>query len=214
MHLNVNLSIRYITKSLKQLHSETFVDDNPTNCIQIIMVSKFLCCLPLKVGPVVIGVFYLLMGFIFCITVNLEYVKQAEVEGLGFYEDWIEVLLFGSGNVEVNKTAVMAAFVIKIVFASLDILVGVCLLLLGSWLQMFALVLIPVSLTLDWIQKIIIMCGTEDNKLNWEIVASLILSLALSTMVQGYCWVCAYSYLEAVKEEKKTQPVSDYYKYL
>ena len=129
----------------------------------MVMVSKFLCCLPLKVGPVIIGVFYLLMGFIFCITVELEYVKEAKVEGLGFYEDWIEVLLFGSGKVEVNKTAVMAAFVIKIVFASLDILVGVCLLLLGSWPQIFALVLIPVSLTLDWIQKIIIMGGTEDN---------------------------------------------------
>ena len=151
------------------------------------MVSKFLCCLPLNVGPVVIGVFYLLMSFIFCITVELEYVKEAKVEGLGFYEDLIEVLLFGSGRVDVNKTALMAAFVIKIVFASLDILVGICLLLLGSWPQMFALVLIPVSLTLDCIQKIIIMCGTEDNKLNWEIVASLILSLALSTLVQGYC---------------------------
>ena len=65
------------------------------------MVSKFLCCLPLKVGPVIIGVFYLLMGFIFCITVNLEYVKEDKVEGLGFYENWIEVLQFGSGNVEV-----------------------------------------------------------------------------------------------------------------
>ena len=81
----------------------------------------------------------------------------------------------------------MAAFVIKIVFASLDILVEICLLLFVSWPQMFALVLIPVSLTMDWIQKIIIMCGIEDNKLNWEIVASLILSLALSTLVQGYC---------------------------
>ena len=151
------------------------------------MVSKFLCCLPLKVGPVIIGVFYLLMGFIFCITVELEYVKEAKVEGLGFYEDLIEVLLFGSGRVKVNKTFVMAAFVIKIIFASLDILVGICLLLFVSWPQMFALVLIPVSLTMDWIQKIIIMCGIEDNKLNWEIVASLILSLALSTLVQGYC---------------------------
>eukprot|EP00091_Calanus_sinicus_P012134 TRINITY_DN27591_c0_g1_i1.p1 TRINITY_DN27591_c0_g1~~TRINITY_DN27591_c0_g1_i1.p1 ORF type:complete len:173 (-),score=62.89 TRINITY_DN27591_c0_g1_i1:76-594(-) len=169
---------------------------------------------PLKVGAVVIGVFYLLMGFIYCITVELEYVKEAKVEGLGFYEDWIEALLFGSGNVEVNKTALMAAFVIKIVFASLDILVGVCLLLLGSWPQMFALVLIPVALTLNWIQKIFIMYGTEDNKLNVEIVASLILILALTTMVNGYCWVCVYSYLEVVKKEKKEQPVSDYFKYL
>ena len=80
----------------------------------------------------------------------------------------------------------MAAFVIKIVFACLDILVRLCILLLGSWPQMFALVLIPVSGSFDWIQQIIIMGGTEDNKLNWEIVASLILSLALSTMVQRY----------------------------
>ena len=187
MHLNVNLSNRNISETIR--------------CIKVIMVmvSKFLCCLPLKVGPVVIGVFYLLMGFIFCITVELEYVKEAKVEGLGFYEDWIEVLLFGSGKVEVNKTAVMAAFVIKIVFAILDILVGICLLLHGSWPQIFALVLIPVSLTLDWIQKIIIMGGTEDNKLNWEIVASLILSLAQSTLVQGYCcWVCALCMLISV----------------
>ena len=67
------------------------------------MVSKFLCCLPLKVGPVVIGVFYLLMGFILCIPVELDYAKEAKVEGLGFYEDWLEVLLFGSGKVEKTK---------------------------------------------------------------------------------------------------------------
>jgi hypothetical protein len=76
------------------------------------------------------------MGFIFCITVELEYAKEAKVEGLGLYEAWIEVFLCGSGEVIVNKTAVMAAFIIKIVFSVLDILVGICLLLLGyfkSW---------------------------------------------------------------------------------
>ena len=72
------------------------------------MVSKFLCCLPLKVVPVIIGVFYLLMGFIFCITVELEFVKEAKVEGLGFYEDWIEVLLFGSGKVEVERKSLLS----------------------------------------------------------------------------------------------------------
>ena len=50
----------------------------------MVIVSKFLCCLHLKVGPVVIGVSYLLMGFIFCITVELDYVKEAKVEGFGF----------------------------------------------------------------------------------------------------------------------------------
>ena len=187
-------------------------------------VSKFLCCIPLKFGIVIIGIFYLVGGFVLCITVQNSLVKKGNLDGLGFYEGLL-VNFTKSGVVDVAKPALMAALILKIVFASLDILIGILILLDKPWTQILSLVLIPLSLVLEWIQKLILMSVINSNsdltaeRWGWKIMAIITLSLVMVTMIQTYSWVCAYSYLEEVNEdssseEEKRMKRTEYLNYL
>ena len=127
--------------------------------------------------------------------------------------------------VDVAKPALMAALILKIVFASLDILIGIFILLSKPWTQILSLVLIPLSLVLEWIQKLILMSVINSNsdltaeRWGWKIMAIITLSLVMVTMIQTYSWVCAYSYLEEVNEdlsseEEKRMKRTEYFNYL
>ena len=101
-------------------------------------VSKFICCIPLKLGIVVIGIFFLIIGLTFCITARIEKVKNGDMEGLGFYENLLIQTLNCNGCGKVNAAALMAAFVFKMISAGLYILVGIHLLFFGIWSRRFS----------------------------------------------------------------------------
>ena len=166
-------------------------------------VSKFLCCIPLKLGIVVIGIFFLIMGFTFCITARIEKVKNGDMEGLGFYKNLLIQTLNCNGCGKVNGAALMAAFVFKMISAGLYIVVGIQLLFFGIWSRRFSLVFIPISLALDWIRKTIVMAVIDDQDAHWDwkIMASMVMFLVLSTTIQAYSWVCIYSYIDAGDED-------------
>ena len=183
-------------------------------------ISKFLCCLPLKFGIVVIGVIYLVIGFVYCITLNSSHVKKGNLDGLGFFENLL-LLTCTECEIQITKPALMTAYIFKIIFASLFILLGMFLLLFKPQTQTFSLILIPLSLALVWIQKIILMSGihSQAGMSDWHFECYVIISLVGSTMIQAYCWMCVYFYLKKVKEdapaeEEKRKKRAEYHKYL
>ena len=186
-------------------------------------VSKFLCCIPLKYGLVIIGIFYLTEGFIFCITVHNSDVQKGYLDGLGFYEGLL-VRFARFGKFEVAKPALMVALILKIVFAGLDIWIGIFILLFEPWSQILSLVLILLSLVLEWTQKTVLMSvinshsSLTSERWGWKVMGIIILSLVTATMIHTYIWVCVYSYLQEVKEgssseEKKRLKRTEYHSY-
>ena len=46
-----------------------------------------------------------------------------------------------------------------------------------------------------------VVIDDHDAHWDWKIMASMVMSLVLSTTIQAYSWVCIYSYIDAGDEE-------------